>query len=44
VRKQRDKAALIDIDDPLMFLDIDTVQNLQEALKSKKRMEEKSKL
>jgi molybdenum cofactor cytidylyltransferase len=43
VRKQRTRAALIDVDDPLMFLDIDTVENLEEALKSKKKMEKKSK-
>ena len=39
VRKHRSKVALIKISDPHVFVDVDTVENLGEALRFKKKME-----
>ncbi len=41
VKKYRSTAALTNISNPLVFVDIDTVESLQEALKFKKKMEKK---
>jgi molybdenum cofactor cytidylyltransferase len=44
VREHRSKAALINIGDPLVFVDVDTVENLKEALRSKNKMEKSTKI
>lgn len=43
VREHRSEAALINIGDPFVFVDVDTVENLKEALRLKKKMEKNMK-